>query len=60
MDYDQGLLFRIKNFVKVLWLDLVEMNCYQLYMITNCGNYNYVLLIIRHAFSLHILYTSNV
>ena len=38
------------DFVNDLWFDLVELNCYQLCMITICGNYYYVLLIIRHAF----------
>ena len=33
-----------------LWFDLVELNCCQLCMITICGNYYYVLLIIGHAF----------
>ena len=38
------------DFVNDLWFDLVELNCCQLCMITICGNYYYVLLIIRHAF----------
>ena len=38
------------DFVNDLWFDLVELNCYQICMITICANYYYVLLIIRHAF----------
>ena len=38
------------DFVNDLWLDLVKFNCCHLCMITICGNYYYVLLIIRNAF----------
>ena len=43
------------DFVNDLWYDLVELNCYQLCMITICGNYYYFMEISIHDKNIYTL-----